>query len=77
MRRLEQVAQQVTFAICLPLKSCKSPWLFKQGGMGGGLCLGGACRIWWTSWGLTQGLDAQERWEETESDPESSTGRPS
>lgn len=73
----EQVAQQATFAICLPFKSCESPWLFKQGGVGEGLHLGGACRTWWTSWGPSQGQDAQEHWEGTESDPESSTGRPS
>lgn len=49
MRRLEQVAQQVTFAICLPLKSCKSPWLFVQAGWGGGWPLSG--------WGLQNLVD--------------------
>lgn len=77
MELVEQVAQKVTFALPLPLKSWKSPWLFRQGGVGVGICLGGACGIWWTSRGLTQGKDAQEHWEGTESDPENSTGRPS
>lgn len=52
---VEQVDQQVTFALCPPLKPCRSPWLLQQGAGVGGLHLGGAGGIWRTSWGLPWG----------------------
>lgn len=57
---MERVAQQVTLAS----QTLQEPLAVQAGGGGGGgPCLGGACGIWWTSRGLTLGMDAPEPWD--------------